>query len=228
MPLAARVNDQPIFLETYEKQISQFEEALKTQGVDTTSDDGQANLSQLREQILEALLEQLIIEQQARNVGILISQAEVEAKAQENIAQLQDQAQFEEWLVKNNLTYQEFLANLESQLVANEMFEYVTRDISNTADQIQLRYIRVEEEGAAQTIIEGLKRGENFVTLANQYSLTDDTKANLSWLPKGIDLLPNEVETIAFSLQPGEVSGPIQTSLGFYIIKLETREANRV
>lgn len=227
LPLVARVNDEPIFLKTYEKQVTQFEHTLKSQGVDIASDDGQAMFNQIRKQVLDGLLEQAIIEQQAQRLGIIIAQEEVEAKAQENIAQLQDQAQFEAWLATNDLTYQEFLANLQSQLVANEMFEYVTQDVSKTADQIQLRYIRVEEEATAQTIIEGLKTGESFAGLADQYSLDDDTQNYPGWFPKAVGLLPSEVETIAFSLQIGEVSGPIPTSLGFYIIKLENKEADR-
>ena len=227
LPLAARVNGQPIFLETYEKQVAQYEQELKTQEVDIAGDDGQASLTQIQKHILEGLLEQQIIEQQAPNLGIIITGEEVEAKAQENIAQLQNQAQFEEWLVKNDLTYQEFLANLQSQLLANKVFENVTQNVPETADQIQLRHIRVETEATAQTIIEGLKIGESFIALAQQYSSVEETENNLSWFPKDTGLFPGEVETIAFSLKPGQVSGPIQTSLGFYIIKLENKEVNR-
>jgi len=140
---------------------------------------------------------------------------------------LPDQAQFEEWLVNNDLTYQEFLANLQAQLVANEMFEHVTQDVPDVADQIQLRHIRVAEEATAQTIIAGLKAGESFSTLIQQYSLDEDTQDNPGWFPKGVGAFPSEVETIAFSLQPSEVSGPIATSLGFYIITLENTEADR-
>lgn len=227
LPLVARVNDQPILLKTYEKQVAQFEQALKTQGIDIASDDGQAIFIQTRKQILEGLIEQLIIEQQARNLGILITREEVEAKAQENIAQLQDRAKFEEWLVNNDLAYEEFLAALQSQMVATELFGYITQNVPQATDQIQLQYIRVEEEATAQAIIERLKKGESFAALAQQYSLAKDTGDNLDWFPKAVGLFPSEVETIAFSLQPGEVSGPIQTPLGFYIIQLENKEADR-
>ena len=227
LPLAARVNDQPIFLETYQEQVTQFEQALKGQGVDITSENGQAVLAQNQKQVLDGLVEQLIIEQQAKSLGVIVTREDVEAKAQENIAQLQDQAQFEKWLANNGLTYQEFLTNLESQLIANEVFENITQNVPETADQIQLRYIRVEEEVTAQTIIEALKTGATFDTLAQNFSLDEDSENFLDWFPKSVGLVSGEVENIAFSLQPGEVSGPIPTPLGYYIIKLENKETNR-
>ncbi|MBI1882346.1 MAG: SurA N-terminal domain-containing protein, partial [Chloroflexi bacterium] len=62
-PVAARVNHQPIFLETYEKQSVRFEQTLRTQGVDLTSARGQTILAQVRQRVLETLIDQSLIEQ---------------------------------------------------------------------------------------------------------------------------------------------------------------------
>ena len=50
---------------------------------------------------------------------------------------------------------------------------------------------------------------------------------DLGWLPRKVGVIPAEVEAIAFALQPGKISGPIETASSFYIIKLEKKEANR-
>jgi foldase protein PrsA len=227
-PLAARVNDARIYLETYEKQVAQMTQALQAQDVDLTGESGQDTLTQVRRQVLEALIDQQIIEQQAAQLGITISDETVEAEAQENIGQ--DTAQFAEWLAANNLSYEEFKSTLRSQLIAGKLFEYITRDIPETAEQIRLRHIQVADEATARTLIEQLKTGADFATLAQAQSLDENSRANggdLGWFPRGLGPIPAEVEAAAFSLQPGQISGPIQAALGFHIIKLEEREANR-
>ena len=50
---------------------------------------------------------------------------------------------------------------------------------------------------------------------------------NPDWIVKGLSMLPTDVETIAFSLQPGQMNGPIPTPGGFYIIKLINKETDR-
>lgn len=228
---AARVNDQLILLETYQKQVSQFEQTLVSQGVDPNSAEGQAAIRQVQRQVLDALVDQAIIEQAAMQLGITISEETLESKVQESIAQGQGQAQFEAWLVANQLSLPEFKETLRFQLIANQLFEQVTAEIPATAEQIQLRQILVGDEATARQIIEQLKTGADFAELATTYSLDQSNRENggsLGWFPRGANLVPPEIEEIAFSLQVNEVSGPIKTPLGFHIIQLEAKEAERL
>ena len=109
LPLAGRVNGQPIFLADFEKQVARLEAALKAQGLDPAGAEGQARLSQLRQQVFEALVDQALVKEQARLLGLQIDPAEVEAQAQTTISQLGSQEKFEAWL-------------------ANKLFEQVTGD----------------------------------------------------------------------------------------------------
>ena len=228
LPLAARVNKQPIYLDTFEKQITQFEQTLIAQGTDLSSDEGQDRLTQVQRQVLDALIEQTILEQEASKLNITISDEDLEATAQENINQ--GQARFEAWLAENDLTYEEFKETLRFQLIANQLFEQVTADISESADQILLRQILVADEAIARDIIAQLKVGVSFIELAENHSIDESNRANggtLGWFPQGAGLIPPEVEALAFTLQQNEVSGPIKTALGFHIIQLQEREAER-
>lgn len=226
LPLAARVNNLPLYLETFERQLAQFEGVLSSRGVDITGPEGQA----IREQVLKGLIEQLIIEQQASNLGLSVTEAEVETKIQEAITQLESIERFEDWLTANNLTRQDFSTSLRSQLIANRLFEHITRNLPDSAEQIQLRVIRAADRDTAQSFIDQLRNGESFASLAKLHSLDEASRAragNLGWFPKNAGLVPPQVEEVAFSLKPGEVSGPIETPLGFYTIKLENKEAKR-
>lgn len=130
MPLAARVNDQPIFLETYEKQVAQLEQALKARNIDITN---QELLTQVRRQVLEVLINRLIIEQQANRLGITITEEAVQTKTQQNI--ISGQVDFETWLATNHLTVTEFQDTLRFQLITTQLFEQVTSDVSDTAEK---------------------------------------------------------------------------------------------
>jgi parvulin-like peptidyl-prolyl isomerase len=229
-PLAARVNEQPIFLDAYEKQVSQLEQALIAQGVDITSQQGQEMLAQIQQQVLDSLIDQVIIELEANKLGLTVSEETLEAKTQESITKGPGQAEFEEWLAANNLTYEEFKANLRSELLANQVFETITNNVPETAEQIEMRQILVADDTTAWAIIEQLKNGTEFSTLVQEYSIDENSRANegnLGWFPRGLGLIPPEVEEVAFSIEPGQVSGPIKSPLGFHIIKLENREMER-
>ena len=154
-PLAARVNNQPIYLDVYEAQIAQIEQALNRQ--QTTGEiDPTARLTELRQQALDGLIEQEIIEQQAEALGITVSPAEVEVEAEKIIAEMDEMelpTQFERWLEGNGLTEATFLSSLQSQLIANRLFEQVTQ---NEPDQEQKNLVFNEwfSEKRAEAIIE--------------------------------------------------------------------------
>lgn len=224
--VAARVNGQPIYLDTYQRQVNQLEQVFKEQGFDPAGDTRRAKLDDLQRQVLEGLIDQLIIEQQAAALNLTVAEEQLEAKLQESIARQQNQASFEGWLAENNLTLDSFKESLRAQLIARQLFEQVTAGVPETAEQIQLQYIRVETADAARTLIEQLKAGASFSALAQEKSL-DTRKVDPEWLPRGTDQLPPQVEETAFSLEPGQINGPIETDGGFYIIKLSNRENER-
>jgi peptidyl-prolyl cis-trans isomerase C len=75
-----------------------------------------------------------------------------------------------------------------------------------------------------ENILDQIKKGSDFAELASQYS--EDTATNI----KGGDLgffnrgrMVPQFEHAAFSLNPGEVSGIIETAYGYHIIKVEER-----
>ena len=227
-PLAARVNNRPLLLDTFERHTERFEQALVERGVDLSTSQGQAQLSQIQKQVLQNLLDQYIIEQKAIDFGIIVTEEELANKTQETVAQIADQAQFEDWLAVNSLSYEEFTAVLKSQLITGQVFHEITRGIPETAEQVQVQYIGVANRQAAQEMITRIVNGTSFSVLAQEEASTSANGGKQAeWIPKGTGLVPARVEEVAFDLQPGEISGPIQDSDIFYIIKLEDREANR-
>ncbi len=67
-----------------------------------------------------------------------------------------------------------------------------------------------------------LAAGEDFATLAEQYSDDTGSKAqggDLGWFARGSGLI-QEFEDAAFKLQAGQVSDPVKTQFGYHLIKV--------
>jgi peptidyl-prolyl cis-trans isomerase C len=90
-------------------------------------------------------------------------------------------------------------------------------------ESVHLHHILVKSEAEAKEALNRLKKGEKFADLAAQIS-TCPSKAkggNLDWLPKG--RLVKEIDEIAFSMQPGKPSRPIQSKFGWHVLLLEEK-----
>lgn len=133
--LAAQVNGQPILLEAYEKQVKRFEQALAGPSFDSDSPNGQTRLVEIRRQSLEMLIDQVIIQQEAQRLQVIITEEELQARTNETMAG-RGSDQFKQWLIINNLTQTEFAEMLRFELMANRVFEQLTQNISDdTAKQ---------------------------------------------------------------------------------------------
>lgn len=221
-PLAAIVNGQPIFLADYQEETARFEAAMAGQGFDLESEDGKARLAQMRRQVLDSMIEQVLIMQAAAQEGVAISDEELEATIQQSIEEGGGQASFEEWLQTSDLTYGDFKEEIRFQLLAQAIFERVTGSIPTTAEQVHARHIVVNTEEEAQAILTRLQAGEDFAALARQHSQDENTKeagGDLGFFPRGLLLSP-EVEEAAFALQPGQISEVVRSQFGYHIVQV--------
>ncbi len=77
----------------------------------------------------------------------------------------------------------------------------------------------------AEMVLKKVQAGGNFAALAKQYSQdpgSADGGGELGWIQRG-QTVP-QFEQTAFSLKPGQISGLVQTTYGFHIIKVEDHQ----
>lgn len=100
-------------------------------------------------------------------------------------------------------------------------------------EQIRARHILLkivnkndeEVKNQAQALYNKIKLGEDFASLAKQFSEDLSSAKNggdLGFFPKG--QMIKEFEDKAFSMQIGEISEPIKTIFGYHIIKVEDKK----
>jgi peptidyl-prolyl cis-trans isomerase C len=96
-------------------------------------------------------------------------------------------------------------------------------------EEVHARHILVATEQEAKDIIEQLKKGADFATLAKDKTTDPSGKANggdLGYFTKQ-DMVP-EFANAAFALKPGEFTQtPVHTQFGWHVIKLEDRRPGK-
>ena len=85
-----------------------------------------------------------------------------------------------------------------------------------------------DAEDKVKAVIERLKKGEDFATLANE--LTEDPSGkkdggDLGYFTK--DQMVPEFSAVAFSLDKGKISDPIKTQFGWHVLKVEDKRKKK-
>lgn len=121
------------------------------------------------------------------------------------------------------------------QIVAGELDEDRLRaayeeQYPPVTDEMEYRaaHILVDSEEKAQALVAELADGAEFAALAREESTGPSGSAGgeLGWFGDG-DMVPAFYDAVT-GLEPGEVSGPVQTDFGWHVIKLnETRDKER-
>ncbi len=226
-PLAARVNGQPILLETFEQELARYEQALVELGLEKEE-------AVYREEVLQALIERALIVQEAEREGIEVTPEMVMTRIEELRVAAGESGNYEAWLEANRWTEETFREALRHEMIIEEMVAAVTADVPQAVEQVRARYIQVDNAELAQNLLTELQAGANFATLAARHSLDQLTAQNggdLDFFARGSLLVP-EVEEAAFALQPGEISDVITATNGngetvYYLVQTVERDPQR-
>lgn len=221
------VNGQPIPLTEYESQAAVAQGYyLQQPGIDAESEAGKVALAQLRHQVLDWMIDQVLIEQAATRQGIAIPYDQVEAEIEEMRGE--DEARFNQWLGANGLTLEEFRRRLRAEMMGAALSERVAGSIPTSVEQVRVRHILLSTEDEVNNVLAQIQAGTDFATLAKTTSL-DQSNAqqggDLGFFPRG--LMAPEFEEAAFSLAPGETSGVVKTQFGYHIIQVIEKDPNR-
>ena len=113
-------------------------------------------------------------------------------------------------------------------------------DSYRVPERVKVRHILIKTQGKpkdeipklkakAEDILKQLQHGANFAELAKKNSEdpgSAEKGGELDWIVKG-QTVPN-FEKTAFSLQPGQLSGLVETEYGYHIIQVEDKQAAHV
>jgi peptidyl-prolyl cis-trans isomerase C len=171
---------------------------------------GQKESPELRKVILDELVARELFIQAANKQGL-----DKTPEVQERLAQLRQDlliAALEgDYLKKHPITDSDLKAEYDRQI-----------NLIGDSQEYNLKQIIVANEADSKAIISALKRGESFEKLAKEKSLdpSKEQGGNLGWV-LAKQIIPEIANVLANMSRGSLTAAPIQTSLGWHVIKLE-------
>ncbi len=122
--------------------------------------------------------------------------------------------------IRASQSIKNFLANVPSYDQLMKLYEEKMSSYS-PEKEYSASHILLDTKDEADNILERINEGENFASLATQFSIGPSASkgGNIGWFVMG-QMVP-EFEAAVLSLELGMVSRPIQTEFGWHIIKLD-------
>ena len=208
--MAATVNGEGITVTEFAAELARYKSSQ--QALNKTVSDADASKT-----VLEDLIDQVLLEQGAKAAGYEITDSALQSRVEALASQLGGADKLSQWESTHGYADASFRADLKLSIDAAWMRDKIINAVPTTADQVHVQQILLYNSNDAQSVLQQLQGGADFNTLAAQYD--PEARGDLGWFPKGYLLDPN-VEQAAFSLQVGQTSDVIQTSVGYDIIKV--------
>jgi parvulin-like peptidyl-prolyl isomerase len=236
--VAATVNDEEISVDQIEERYATVAE--NPQFAEQLAADEEGELAeQVQARILTDLIESIIVRQGAEELGVEVSDADVEQRREELIEEVGGQEAFDELVEESGLTVEQIDEQVRDIVIREAIQEELTADIEVSDEDVaafyeenretryntaEARHILVETEDEATGILERLEDGEDFADIAQEESIDTGSGAQGGDLGEfGRGQMVPEFEEAVFDADIGEVVGPVETQFGFHIIEVVER-----
>lgn len=243
-----QVNGEKITKKEFDQSLYQMQRRWEQQsGMTFEGEAGQQMLDSLKEMVLEQLIAEKLLLQEAKEDGLKVKSEEVSARLAQDKQMVGNNDEFKKILQEElNLTEREYKKYLEDQLLLEKLYNQVVADVKvdetevkNYYDQNQgtfvvpeqwhVKHILVNTEEEANQVIKDLKGGADFAQLAVDKSIdpsAPDNKGDLGFIDETTNFV-EEFKTAAFALEVGQLSSPVKSDYGYHVIKLEERQPAR-
>ena len=132
---------------------------------------------------------------------------------------------FEDYLAQAGISETRVREVIRISLLRSALQEAMAEDVPREQEQVSARHILVANEAEALGVLQRLDAGEFWDALAAEVSLDASNKdqgGDLGWFGQGAMVAP--FEEAAFAGEVGTVVGPVETSFGWHLIRIDGRE----
>ncbi len=217
---------------------------------------GQVDLSTVPFEYLRDLLNAEVLRQAAPDLGFRLTDEDIDGVIKSQFypsvpeGQESDPGQLDQefqnnyqiFLARTGLADADFRVIVQEQIALQQLGLMLGRTIPETTEQVEVEWIRTEIEGRidvgavrARLGTEKTGGGEDFIKVAGEVGVPAgfaDRTGYVGWVPKGAfpeldGALFGDEERDIPPLEVGEISGPIFTQNGIYIVRLLTGPTDR-
>lgn len=214
-----------------------------------------AKLDEVRRNVLERMIQDKLLLCEARKINIEAEKSEVDEKISELKKRFTTTQEFKETLESENITLGELEKKYTERIMIDKLVDLeIRRRVAFSPSEILAYYeahkkdfeepekVKLEtilirfndgrSEEEARSLAEGilmrLQEGGGFSLLAKEYSDGPyrDSGGDMGWVKKGE--LMETIDSLVFDLDKGEISGVLETNLGFHIFKVEDKTPENV
>lgn len=195
-------------------------------------------VQQTGEEALDSLIAKKIIELEAKEQNIKVTEAEINKEVEELAGYYGGQDAMTNTLAMYNITLEQvrddIVVNIKLEKLLKSRIEITDKEVQAyfeehqedffVEEQIKASHILVGSENEAQEIKALLAEGRDFAELAQERSADTGSKdrgGDLGIVSRGE--MVAEFEQAAFALQPGQVSDPVKSEYGYHIIKVDEK-----
>lgn len=216
VPLAALVNGEPITMEEFQNELSQFLAVHDESGTNLATD--------AEKFVLDDMINQVLLAQAAYESGYYIDESDLQSRMDELAEVIGGTQELINWYTEHGYTEPGFRIALARSVAAAWMRDHIISEVPETAEQVHARQILLYNEEQANEVYDLLQSGQDFESLA----INNDpvTGGDLGWITRGY-LTQAAVEEAAFRLEPGEYSQVIKTDLGYHIVQVVENDPQR-
>ena len=211
LPAAVVINGERIPLDWYEREVERYLLAQEALG------NEEVGLAAARLIVVNDLIDQVLLAQGAREAGVQISEADVQAR----IDSLTEGIDIDAWMVEWGYTREDLLESLRLQMLAARQRDLIADTIPELVEQVELRQVFAFTEAGANRALTSLNSGTPFMDVATEFS--PDTGGYLGWVPRGYLLVP-AIEEAVFDQPVGTYTDIIESEIGFHVVLVIDRE----
>lgn len=214
-------------------------------------------IDELSKEVLQNMIDRIIIVQAAEDKGLMIPQSYIDQEYNDVISRDfgDDRRRFLDYLKSRGETPRDFRRNIYKRVVVNVMRQEMRRSQSEISpERIEDFYVKnklrfyqgealhlrqiilspMADEGlvtlrqTANQVLRELEGGANFGDLARKYSQDDMSRRGGDWGWIERRDIRKELSDVAFSLQPGEYSEPVELGESIFILYAEDKREEQI
>ena len=242
----AVVNGTVITRADYDNELSRFERQMSMSG----RSPNPAEMTDMKQKVLQALVDRELLKQESKKQGITVSDADVNQQVAALRQKFSNEKEFSDALARMNLGEAGLKSQLRQDLIIRKLIDQqVASKVTITPDEMQEFYnshselfkapemvrashilIKVEpntsdvdKAKARERIVaiqERIKKGEDFATVAKESSECPSAANGGDLDYFQRGLMVKPFEDVAFSLKPDTVSDIVETPFGYHLIKV--------
>ena len=227
------------FTENYKVYELMYKQQLGEEALKKTDKDGVSFKDKLKENILEKLIVDELINQEIDNKKIAITDEELNNLYEQTIKNMGGQEQYEEFLKQQNITDDFIKDSNKKDYKQQKLEEAFYKDNKVTEEEIKdfydankerlikysLSQIMADNEEDAKKLYDKLEAGEDFAELAKNESSDTYSAANGGNMGEvQASTMPKEFLNAVSTTEIGSYSKVFKSDMGYHIVKVDDKK----